>query len=121
MGMGFEPDRATNLARYGPRSLSVLRRLMPSAPARVPMWARGKPPRCLVAALLAGAWDEDNNGDKVALERLAGEPYDTVIAELAPLVGHLERPLRKVGTVWKGASARDAWFLLASCISPADF
>ena len=121
MGMGFERDRAINLARDAARSLAVLRRLMPSAPARVPMWAREKPPRCLVAALLAGAWDEDNDGDKVALERLAGEPYETIVAELAPLVGHLEQPLRKVGTVWKVASPRDAWFRLASRISPADF
>ena len=43
------------------------------------------------------------------------------MAELAPLVGYLEQPLRKVGTVWKVASPRDAWFQLASRISPADF
>ena len=73
MGMGLERERATNLARDAARSLAVLRRLMPSALARVPAWARENPPRCLVAALLAGAWDEDRSGDKLALERLAGE------------------------------------------------
>jgi transcriptional regulator with XRE-family HTH domain len=121
MGMGLERERASNLARDAARSLAVLRRLVPSAPARVPAWARENLSRCLVAALLAGAWDEDRNGDKVALERLAGEPYETIVAELAPLVGYLERPLRKVGTVWKVASPRDAWFRLASRISPVDF
>lgn len=121
MGMGLERERASNLARDAARSLAVLRRLMPSAPARVPAWARENPSRCLVAALLAGAWDEDRNGDKVALERLAGERYENIVAELAPLVGYLERPLRKVGTVWKVASPRDAWFRLASRISPVDF
>ncbi len=70
------------------------------------MWAREKPPRSLVAALLAGAWDEDNDGDKVARERLAREPHGTIVAELAPLVGHLERPLGKLRTVWKVASNR---------------
>jgi hypothetical protein len=121
MGMGLKPEQATNLARDAARSIAVLRRLMPSAAARVPAWARGNPSRCLVAALLAGAWDEDSNGDKVALERLAGQPYEAIVAELAPLVGYLEQPLRKVGTVWKVASPRDAWFRLAGRISPADF
>jgi hypothetical protein len=121
MGIGLERERATNLARDAARSLAVLRRLMPSAPARVPAWARENPSRCLVAALIAGAWDEGRNGDKVALERLAGEPYETIVAELAPLVGYLEQPLRKVGTVWKVASPRDAWFRLAGRISPAHF
>ena len=121
MNMGFEREPAHNLARDAARSLAVLRRLMPSAPARVPLWARENPSRCLIAALLAGAWSEDSEGDKAVLERLAGEKYDTIIAELAPLVGYLERPLRKAGPVWKVASPRDAWFRLANRISPADF
>jgi transcriptional regulator with XRE-family HTH domain len=122
VGMGLDREtHARTLARDAARSLAVLRRLMPSALPRVPTWARGNPSRCLVAALLAGAWDEDSAGDKMTLERLAGQPYETVVAELAPLVGHLEQPLRKVGTVWKVASPRDAWFRLASRISSADF
>jgi transcriptional regulator with XRE-family HTH domain len=121
MGMGLERERAANLARDAARSLAVLRRLMPSAPARVPAWAKENPSRCLVAALLAGAWDEDSDGDKMALERLAGKRYETIVAELAPLVGYLEQPLRKVGSVWKVASPRDAWFWLAGRISPANF
>ena len=120
--MGLDREtHARTLARDAARSLAVLWRLMPSAPARVPTWARGNPSRCLVAALLAGVWDEDSAGDKMALERLAGQPYETVVAELAPLVGHVEQPLRKVGTVWKVASPRDAWFRLASHIGAADF
>lgn len=119
--MGFERERASNLARDSARSLAVLRRLMPSAPARVPAWAKGKPPRCLVAALLAGAWDENVDGDKAAMERLSGAKYDAIASELAPLVGVLERPLRKAGTVWKVASPRDAWFQLADHISSTDF
>ncbi len=121
MNMGFEREPAHNLARDAARSLAVLRRLMPSAPARVPLWARENPSRCLIAALLAGAWSEDSEGDKAVLERLAGEKYDTIIAELAPLVGYLERPLRKAGPVGKVASPRDAWFRLADQNQPGRF
>jgi hypothetical protein len=81
----------------------------------------GTPPRGLIAALLAGAWDGDVDGDKIMLERLAGEKYDTISTQLAPLVGTLDQPLRKAGAVWKVASPRDAWFRLSHQISPADF
>ena len=119
--MGLAEDQARNLARDSARSLAVLRRLIPSAPGKIPDWATATPPRSLVAALLAGAWDEDVDGDRIMLERLAGETYETVSAELAPLVGTLDRPLRKAGSVWKVASPRDAWFRLSRQISPADF
>src|SRR5262249_19230634 len=54
--MGFEGERARNLARDSARSLAVLRRLVPAAPTRVPAWARTDVSHSLVAALLAGAW-----------------------------------------------------------------
>jgi transcriptional regulator with XRE-family HTH domain len=119
--MGFADDQARNLARDSARSLAVLRRLIPSAPGRIPHWATGTPPRSLAAALLAGAWDEDVDGDRIMLERLAGEKYDTISAQLAPLVGTLDQPLRKAGSVWKVASPRDAWFRLSQQIGPGDF
>ena len=119
--MGIEGARARNLARDSARSLAVLRRLIPAAPTRVPVWAKQDISRSLIAALLAGAWDESVDGDRAALQRLAGKEYEAIVFELAPLVGFLERPLRKVGTVWKVASPRDAWFRLAERISAADF
>lgn len=121
INMGLADDQARNLARDSARSLAVLRRLIPSAPGKIPHWATGLPPRSLVAALLAGAWDEDVDGDKIMLERLAGEKYEIISAQLAPLVGILDQPLRKAGSVWKVASPRDAWFRLSQQISPADF
>jgi len=119
-GMGIESDQSRNLARDSGRSLAVLRRLIPSAPGRIPEWAKGVSPRALMGALLAGAWDEEVEGDRTALEKLTGLKYEVIVAELTPLVGFLEKPLRKVGTVWKIASPRDAWFRIATHISPVD-
>jgi len=121
INMGLPDDQARNLARDSARSLAVLRRLIPSAPGKIPHWATGTPPRSLVAALLAGAWKEDVDADRIILERLAGEKYEVISAQLAPLVGTLDQPLRKAGSVWKVASPRDAWFRLSRQISPADF
>jgi transcriptional regulator with XRE-family HTH domain len=121
INMGLVDDQARNLARDSARSLAVLRRLIPSAPGKIPHWATGTPPRSLVAALLAGAWKDDVDGDRIMLERLAGEKFEVISAQLAPLVGTLDQPLRKAGSVWKVASPRDAWFRLSRQISPADF
>lgn len=114
-------DRARGLARDSSRSLAVLRRLIPTAPGRLPAWAEAAPPRHLLAALLAGSWDEDKEGDKDVLVRLAGSnSYDDVIAHLTLYTKALDSPLRKVGSTWKISSPRDAWFLFAANYSAAD-
>lgn len=118
--VGIAEPRAKTLARDSSRSLAILRRLIPAAPGRLPRWAEDKPPRGLVAALLAGGWDEGSNADKQALARLANIPYDEIAADIAPLASSLDGPLRKVGSAWKVASPHDAWSLLAKHLSPSD-
>jgi hypothetical protein len=117
---GVEEERARGLARESSRSLAILRRLMPSTPGRLPAWARGAPPRALIAALLAGGWDEESVSDKAMLSRLANMPYDEFIASVMPFVGEFYSPLRKVGTTWKVASPQDASLLLAPYATPAE-
>ncbi len=118
--MKIDDAEARRLAAESSRSLAVLRRLMPVAPGQTPRWAIEKPSKALLAAVLAGAWDESEEGDKAIVARLAGINYDDVAAELAPWIGVGDSPLRKSGSVWKIVSPRDAWFLLARLISGAD-
>lgn len=117
---GIAEPRARNLARDTSRSLAILRRLIPAAPGRLPRWADGLPSRGLLAAMLAGGWDEQSDADKNAVSRLAAMPYADVTAEIAPLASTIDGPLRKVGNAWKVASPQDAWSLLAKHLSPAD-
>jgi len=117
---GIATARARSLARESSRSLAVLRRLIPTAPGRLPEWAQQPPPHALLAALLAGAWDERSESDRAILTRLGNTPYDNLITELAPFVGTFDSPLRKVGTAWKVASPQDAWFLLARYLTSGD-
>ena len=118
---GIPSARAEILAKDCARSLAVLRRLIPSAPGRLPKWAEGAPPRSLIAALLAGAWSAKSPGDRAILQRLAGGlDYETIEVELAEFVGKLDSPLRKSGPAWRVASPRDAWFLLAKRLTVAD-
>ena len=120
MNAGIPEARAQSLARDASRSLTILRRLIPAAPGRSPEWARQAPPHALLAALMAGAWDEASERDKAILARLAAKPYEQLVTDLTPFVSNFDSPLRKVGTAWKVASPQDAWVLLASYLSSTD-
>jgi hypothetical protein len=117
---GVKEDKAKTLARDSARSLAILRRLMPAVASRLPQWAQGTISRPLLAALLAGMWDESREADKVIMSRLSEMPYEAFIASIAPYVGEFDSPLRKVGQGWKVASPRDAWLLLAPHFTTAD-
>ncbi len=117
---GIAEPRAKALARDSARNLAVLRRLIPGAPGRLPKWVEEPPPHALLAALLAGGWDENAEADRARLSELADQPYDAVIAALAPYVGQFDSPLQKIGSTWRVASPSDAWFLLAQNLTSAD-
>ncbi|WP_372095083.1 multiprotein-bridging factor 1 family protein [Tistrella mobilis] len=117
---GIPEPRAQSLARDSAGNLAVLRRLMPAAPGRSPAWAETMPPRALLAALLAGGWDESCEGDRARLAELAGQPYDTLISDLTPYLGAFDSPLQKVGSAWRMASPSDAWTLLAQYLTSVD-
>jgi len=118
---GVAAPHAKALARDSARNLAVLRRLIPGAPGRLPpRWAEEPPRRALLAALLAGGWDEDAEADRARLSEIADQPYDAVIADLAPCVGKFDSPLQKIGSTWRIASPFDAWFLLAHNLTAVD-
>src|SRR5262249_42881178 len=102
------------------RNLVVLRRLIPSAPGRLPRWAQSTPTGALLAALLAGGWDEEFEGDRAKISELAGQPYEQLVSALVPYVGEFDSPLRKVGSTWRIASPPDAWLLLAPYLTAAE-
>lgn len=117
---GIAKPRAEALARDSARNLAVLRRLIPSAPGRLPRWAQETPPHALLAALLAGGWDENVDADRARLAEIADQSYETVIAALAPYVGDFDSPLQNIGATWRIASPADAWFLLAPYLTSVD-
>ena len=117
---GIAEPRAKALARDSARNLAVLRRLIPGAPGRLPRWAEEPPPCALLAALLAGGWDENAEADRARLAELADQPYERIIAALAPYVGQFDSPLQKVGSTWRIASPSDAWLLLAHHLTSVD-
>jgi hypothetical protein len=117
---GIAEPRAAALARDSARNLAILRRLIPAGPGRRPSWAQHPPPKALLAALLAGGWDDEAEADKARLSELADAPYDVVVAALTPFVGSFDSPLHKVGSTWRIASPSDAWPLLAQHLTAID-
>lgn len=117
---GIAEPRAQALARDSARNLAVLRRLIPCAPGRLPRWAQETPPHALLAALLAGGWDENVETDRARLAEIADQSYETVVAALAAYVGEFDSPLQKIGSTWRVASPSDAWILLAPYLTSVD-
>jgi hypothetical protein len=121
VSMGMDKQDAERLARESARSLSILRRLIPSAPGwEAPEWAKPDRARELVAVLLAGAWNEIHEPDRKAIEQLSGEKYKSIEDRLSRWATVPDSPFRKAGATWKVASPRDAWFLLAPYINSGD-
>jgi hypothetical protein len=111
--MGVERQRAQILAGSCGRSLTILRRLMPIGGGKPPSWAAAPVPPSLLAAMLAGSWDSTHPVDHGIMERLSGRNYAELEVDLAPFATAIDGPMRRSGSIWKLASLRDAWFLLA--------
>lgn len=117
---GVPEDQARSLARDSARNLTVLRRRMPAAAGRnPPQWAEASAPRALLAALLAGGWDEDHQADRDCLAALAGSSYEQFVEGVRPYFSRFDSPLQKIGTSWRVASPSDAWHLLAGSLTSA--
>lgn len=109
---GVAEPEAHRLATASGRSVTVLRRLMPTALSYRPAWAT--PARTeLLAALLAGGWDESNEADREVIATLTGAPYDVAAAALAPFASMVGGPLSRSGALWKVTSVRDLWSQIA--------
>lgn len=110
-----------NLAHDSARSLTILRRLMPSAPGiKTPGWATKQNARFIIPPLLTGAWNENKAADKRVLESLSALAYDELARELTVILQEPDTPLRKIGAAWAIASPRDAWFRLAGFLTETD-
>lgn len=120
LSAGVPQGEAENLSRASSRNLAILRRLMANQAGSIPEWAQSKPPRALLAAILAGGWDETSEADQAILARLGDAPYNTLMSEVVQYAGQYDSPIRKIGSIWKVSSPQDAWLLLAKYLTNAE-
>jgi hypothetical protein len=75
-------------------------------------WSATELGSALVPLFLAGAWDEDADGDRAAVSRLTQSDYREIRAVASRARFVADSPILKIGSVWKVSPADEAWRLL---------
>jgi addiction module HigA family antidote len=121
--MGKDRDETSRLANASGRSLTVLRRQLSRVPAvRTPEWAADRQTAAsLVPFLFVGAWDSQNETDKLGLSLLAGErSHDELEKECQSLAQLNDAPIWSVGTYRGVISKIDLLYAIAGAVTPDD-
>jgi addiction module HigA family antidote len=121
--MGKDRDETSRLANASGRSLTVLRRQLSTVPAvRTPEWAADRQTAAsLVPFLFVGAWNSQNETDKLALSLLAeGRPYDELEKECQSLAQLNDAPIWSVGSYRGVISKIDLLYAIAGAVTPDD-
>lgn len=121
--MGKDRDETSRLANTSGRSLTVLRRQLSTVPAvRTPEWAVDRQTAAsLVPFLFVGAWNSQNETDKLGISLLAeGRSYDELEKECQSLAQLNDAPIWTVGTYRGVISKIDLLYAIAGAVTPAD-
>ncbi len=119
VAMGLDRDQGYELAQRCGRSLTVLRRLIPSGAATDPEWLTHA--AALKPAFLAGGWSTSSTLDCQVVSALAGaNTYEALESILLPTVIMADRPIDKVADVWSVRSPVDAFLFYGQQVVEAD-
>ena len=118
--MGYSEDEARRISRDSGRSITVFRRSQ-DFDGNIPAWVHGNWKSELIAAMLAGKWQDDQPGDKAILEKLSGRSYRDLTRQLKVLEQQPDSPMRKIGTQWRLTSTFDCWSYFSKFCTTEDF
>jgi hypothetical protein len=118
---GLDHDRAEEYGRAARRSLASLRRRI-GRPGwlRQPPWASETTANLLAPLLLAGAWADDVQGDREALQSLTDRGWRATARDLSTLTSGEDAPLILRGRRWEFADPVDAWDALNHALTVED-
>jgi addiction module HigA family antidote len=122
-GMGKNRDEISRLANESGRSLTVLRRRLATVDAvRRPEWAANRQAAAsLVPFLFVGAWDNQNETDKLGLSLLAGgRSYSELEKEFQNFTQLNDTPIWSVGAFRGVISKIDLLYAIAGAVTPDD-
>jgi hypothetical protein len=116
---GFGHAEARDIAKRAGGSLTVLKRTLAKMQGtKGPAWAVGSEASSLIPMLLMGAWENDVEGDRKALESMAGQPYDEVLSTAERWRNSVDAPISEILSRWSILSRDDSWFLLSHAVTP---
>ena len=117
---GIQREYADQLSQETVRNITILRRRL-KFDFTCPEWARPENIRELIPAILVGRWLDSSEGDKEAIAKLAGEPYDKYSAKLQRWLNSNDSPLVTVDGAWRIISPYDIFVYASNHISVNDF
>ena len=117
--MGCERKEAEKWNRESGRSVSILRRRLAPQDSTIarPDWAKGENVQPMIAAALAGAWDENSEFDRKFVSHLAGTDYKSFEAQVNNFRRLDDAPVEKIGGIWIIKSRIDALLGVAESIT----
>ncbi len=121
--MGNSRDEISRLAQASGRSLTVLRRQLSTVPGvRTPDWASNpQTAESLVPFFFVGAWNNQNETDKVGLTLLAnGRSYDDLDRAFQSIIKLNDTPIWALGAFRGVISKIDLLFSIAPAITSND-
>lgn len=120
--MGKDRDETNRLADESGRSLTVLRRRLATGALRTPQWADTKTvASSLVPFLFAGAWQNANDADRLALSLLADDkPYATLEKEVQSFALLNDPPVWSIGAYRGVISKIDLLYAIADVVTAED-
>jgi hypothetical protein len=111
--MGLEHQKAWQLATDTKRSLTVLRRINTDGQLIKPHWSSADT-KLLVAMLLIGTFDSNNEADKQMASMLFNADFNEIDKFLQALSQGEDPFVRNIRGVWELISFRDAWYFLSN-------
>lgn len=112
---GYAEERARILTNRAGRDLSALLRLIQGLSAH-PNWATQSRAADLAIAQLIGQWEEENPGDREAVEGVAGNGYGEWIKQIREAAGAQAAPLEFANGRWTFTSRYEPWLYLGNHI-----
>lgn len=118
---GLDIYRAHEVAKACRRSFATLRRRLSRHGGELPEWATGDQAALLAAALLAGGWNAERDGDREVLIELTGlSPWKMLSRALVPFTVGQDAPLGVLDERWDFTDVLDAWDALAPFVTVDD-
>ena len=120
--LGFDANEANKIAgdikcRFSP----FLRKITNNIQFKLPSWASNPYISNLIPALFANAWEEEFEGDKIALEILSGQKYDAYISSIIEYTCGDNMPIFNLEHSFACISVNELWDVLAKHINSEFF
>lgn len=115
--LGFDINEANKLVndvkcRFSP----LFRKITSDIQFKVPSWASNTDKSNLIPALFANAWEEELDGDKIALEILSGQKYNNYISTIFKYTKGDNMPIFRLEHSFACVSVNELWDVLAQDI-----